>query len=231
VASSGWLSLESDGSSAWGRSTCLQLVKVAPARTRADQVRCVDGAPAVLGGLDELERHGQPGGAAAGSAGDQRGCAGRWRRGTRWGSSSGARCYMVPVDHVASVVLELLLARLVYRRRARAGHGTKADPEERRGCALPVGEGRPAVAAAQRSGVRRIGAVRPGRRSKGGSRRPARGRPNGPRQAPATPETDRASPSPDPLPMSGATRPSGRCGVAGGACRCCRRARCPRAGR
>ena len=33
-----------------------------------DQVGCVDGAPAGLGGLNELERHGQPGGLAAGSA-------------------------------------------------------------------------------------------------------------------------------------------------------------------
>jgi hypothetical protein len=33
-------------------------------------VGSVDRAPAVLGGLDELERHGQPGGARAGSSGD-----------------------------------------------------------------------------------------------------------------------------------------------------------------
>jgi hypothetical protein len=34
-----------------------------------DEVRGVDGAPADLGGFDELERHSQPVGLAAGSAG------------------------------------------------------------------------------------------------------------------------------------------------------------------
>src|ERR671933_3066261 len=38
---------------------------------QGDQVGCVDRAPAVLGGLDEFERHGQPGGAAARPLGDR----------------------------------------------------------------------------------------------------------------------------------------------------------------
>ena len=35
-----------------------------------DEVGCVDGAPAALGGLDELERHGDADSAGAGSLGD-----------------------------------------------------------------------------------------------------------------------------------------------------------------
>ena len=35
-----------------------------------DEVWCVDGAPAGLGGLDELERHRQPGCLGTGAAGD-----------------------------------------------------------------------------------------------------------------------------------------------------------------
>jgi len=41
-----------------------------PATDERDQMWCVDRAPAGLGGLDELERHGQPGGAGAGPLGD-----------------------------------------------------------------------------------------------------------------------------------------------------------------
>jgi hypothetical protein len=37
---------------------------------QGDQVGCVDRAPAGLGGFDELEGHGQPGGAGAGALGD-----------------------------------------------------------------------------------------------------------------------------------------------------------------
>jgi hypothetical protein len=44
-------------------------MKVAPARTRATTCGAFT-APAVLGGLDELERHGEPGGSGAGTAGD-----------------------------------------------------------------------------------------------------------------------------------------------------------------
>jgi hypothetical protein len=36
----------------------------------SDEVGCVDRAPAGLGGLDEYECHGQPGGSGAGAAGD-----------------------------------------------------------------------------------------------------------------------------------------------------------------
>ncbi len=41
-----------------------------PGADERDEVGCVDGAPAFLGGLDQLECHGDPGGLGAGPLGD-----------------------------------------------------------------------------------------------------------------------------------------------------------------
>ncbi len=53
-----------------GRSTSLPLSNAGAGADEGDEVGCVDGAPAGLGGLDELERHRDPGGPGAGSLGD-----------------------------------------------------------------------------------------------------------------------------------------------------------------
>lgn len=41
-----------------------------PGADERDEVGCVDGAPAFLGGVDQLECHGDPGGLGAGPLGD-----------------------------------------------------------------------------------------------------------------------------------------------------------------
>jgi hypothetical protein len=45
-------------------------VEVGAGADEGDEVGCVDGAPAALGRLNELERHGDAGSAGAGSLGD-----------------------------------------------------------------------------------------------------------------------------------------------------------------
>ena len=54
-----------------GRSTSLPLTNGVGA-DECDQVGRVDHLPSVLRGLDELERHAQPGGSGSGAAGDLR---------------------------------------------------------------------------------------------------------------------------------------------------------------
>src|SRR5665647_839640 len=46
------------------------LLEACAGADQGDQVGCVDRAPAVLGGLDELERHRDPGGSGARALGD-----------------------------------------------------------------------------------------------------------------------------------------------------------------
>ena len=48
----------------------LAAFEAGPGADERDEVGCVDGAPAFLGGVDQLECHGDPGGLGAGPLGD-----------------------------------------------------------------------------------------------------------------------------------------------------------------
>ena len=65
MSSAAWLA-----SSTPAAFNALAAFEAGPGADERDEVGCVDGAPAFLGGLDQLECQGDPGGLGAGPLGD-----------------------------------------------------------------------------------------------------------------------------------------------------------------